>query len=246
MAQGIRDRAPEVQGAVVRALGLDLYGVDLAEASEAHHVGYYEAVAGDVTEEMLAEVVALRIWAHRKRPGVGRPEEGWPILSQFTEADFRGLSNVTLLDLSFNRLQTPGFGFFETVLKTMPDLAVVLLQGNDLVSLPEELGRFKNLRLVDASFNSIEQPPNFVRQTPSLRLLDLSHNKIKEIPLWLAQNPAAMAKIRLEGDKAPPGAGGRGGAAFRRSPGCAASALWILAPALSPPDGPPTDGRAGA
>lgn len=55
-------------------------------------------------------------------------------------------------------------------------------EGNQLESLPREIGELGKLKKLDASHNQLSKLPNEIGQLSSLKLLRLSHNRLTKIP----------------------------------------------------------------
>ncbi|XP_048718653.1 leucine-rich repeat-containing protein 39 isoform X2 [Caretta caretta] len=65
-----------------------------------------------------------------------------------------------------------------------------------LVKIPEFIGRFQNLIVLDLSRNAIEKVPKEIGQLPNLQELLLSYNKIKSVPKELS-NCISLGRLEL-------------------------------------------------
>ncbi|XP_006119886.2 leucine-rich repeat-containing protein 39 isoform X2 [Pelodiscus sinensis] len=66
----------------------------------------------------------------------------------------------------------------------------------NLVKIPEFIGRFQNLIVLDLSRNAIEKLPKEIGQLPNLQELFLSYNKIKSVPKELS-NCISLRRLEL-------------------------------------------------
>uniref|UniRef100_G1KBY1 Leucine-rich repeat-containing protein 39 n=1 Tax=Anolis carolinensis TaxID=28377 RepID=G1KBY1_ANOCA len=87
--------------------------------------------------------------------------------------------------------------------KTLPSCLLKLnhlqewqLHRVSLVKIPQFIGRFQNLLVLDLSRNSITDIPREIGQLPNLQELNLSYNKIKSIPKELS-NCVSLERLEL-------------------------------------------------
>ncbi|XP_062991837.1 leucine-rich repeat-containing protein 39 [Elgaria multicarinata webbii] len=87
--------------------------------------------------------------------------------------------------------------------KTLPSCLLKLnhlqewqLHRTGLVKIPQFIGRFQNLIVLDLSRNSIAEIPREIGQLPNLQELILSYNKIKSVPKELS-NCVSLERLEL-------------------------------------------------
>lgn len=73
-----------------------------------------------------------------------------------------------------------------------PDLEELVLFGNTLCNLPENIVRLRHLRVLRVHSNQLLNSPCFARMT-SLNVLDLSHNQLDHVSLATLAQGAATA-----------------------------------------------------
>uniref|UniRef100_A0A8C3U856 Leucine rich repeats and calponin homology domain containing 3 n=2 Tax=Catharus ustulatus TaxID=91951 RepID=A0A8C3U856_CATUS len=98
------------------------------------------------------------------------------------------LQSLTFLNISRNQLST-----LPVHLCSLP-LKVLIASNNKLVSIPEEIGRLKQLTELDVSCNEIQTIPPQIGSLESLRDLNVRRNNLVRLPEELAELPL----IRLD------------------------------------------------
>lgn len=88
------------------------------------------------------------------------------------------LSKLKVLHAAYNRLTT----FIENCSMQWPDLEELVLSGNKLQHLPEDLANMPNLKVLRIHSNQLQSVPALAR-TITLRILDLAHNQLDKINL---------------------------------------------------------------
>jgi small GTP-binding protein len=107
----------------------------------------------------------------------------------------------TELNLSGNQLKT-----LPAEIGELKNLTTLDLSGNQLERLPAEIGELKNLTTLDLSGNQLERLPAEIGELKNLTTLDLSENPLESPPLDIASK--GMEAIRsyfksLEGERQP-------------------------------------------
>ncbi|KAI9082898.1 hypothetical protein K1719_035228 [Acacia pycnantha] len=98
--------------------------------------------------------------------------------------NFTNNSRVQLLDLSYNEID----GRILNAFQNWTSLEFLYLFDNNLGSVPEWFGEFKNLVSLDLSYNTLCGPiPIVLRNLTSLEDLDLSWNNFSSVPSWLGE-----------------------------------------------------------
>ncbi|KAI9080547.1 hypothetical protein K1719_037513 [Acacia pycnantha] len=98
--------------------------------------------------------------------------------------NFSNNSRVQLLDLSFNEID----GRILNAFRNWTSLKFLYLIENNLSSMPEWFGEFKNLVSLDLSYNTLCGPiPIVLRNLTSLEDLNLSSNNFSSVPSWLGE-----------------------------------------------------------
>ncbi|XP_066507030.1 toll-like receptor 8b [Hoplias malabaricus] len=109
---------------------------------------------------------------------------------------FRFLSNLTHLDISYNKLsQIP-----EDILCYFPQTLTYLnLNRNQLSNFSwEQLGCLNHLQVLDLSKNKLDfVAESLVSHTSSLRVLDLRHNMISRLGLYFLKNAKSLRTLDL-------------------------------------------------
>uniref|UniRef100_A0A8C5MKC7 Leucine rich repeats and calponin homology domain containing 2 n=1 Tax=Leptobrachium leishanense TaxID=445787 RepID=A0A8C5MKC7_9ANUR len=95
----------------------------------------------------------------------------------------RNLQMLTYLNISRNLLSTLPKHLFDLPLK------VLVVSNNKLVSIPEEVGKLKDLMELDVSCNEIQVLPHQVGKLHSLRELNLRRNNLQVLPNELSSLP---------------------------------------------------------
>ncbi|KAK7095159.1 E3 ubiquitin-protein ligase LRSAM1-like [Littorina saxatilis] len=102
-------------------------------------------------------------------------------LTSLGKGDIADIRNLRVLDLHGNEL------------KTLPDnigclerLQILNLEGNKLKKLPDSIGNFRNLQTLNVKSNRLKELPESICDLQMLRLLDVSDNEITELPRRLA------------------------------------------------------------
>ncbi|KAI9080541.1 hypothetical protein K1719_037507 [Acacia pycnantha] len=91
---------------------------------------------------------------------------------------------IQLLDLSFNEID----GRILNAFRNWTSLKFLYLIENNLSSMPEWFGEFKNLVSLDLSYNTLCGPiPIVLRNLTSLEDLNLSSNNFSSVPSWLGE-----------------------------------------------------------
>lgn len=67
------------------------------------------------------------------------------------------------------------------------NLEVLVLDGNKISELPSEIGRLKNLKRLSLAFNDLSELPDEIGQLTLLEELNLDHNNLKKIPDGIGQ-----------------------------------------------------------
>ncbi|XP_030809902.1 leucine-rich repeat and calponin homology domain-containing protein 3 isoform X12 [Camarhynchus parvulus] len=98
------------------------------------------------------------------------------------------LQSLTFLNISRNQLST-----LPVYLCSLP-LKVLIASNNKLVSIPEEIGRLRQLTELDVSCNEIQTIPPQIGSLESLRDLNVRRNNLVRLPEELAELPL----IRLD------------------------------------------------
>ncbi len=80
-------------------------------------------------------------------------------------------------------------------LESLEEFTIVL---NQLSELPEEMGKLKNLRLLDASYNHLTTLPPSLSSLTRLEIVDVSHNNIAVPPAFIPR----QARLDLRGNPA--------------------------------------------
>lgn len=88
------------------------------------------------------------------------------------------LTKLKVLHAAYNRLTT----FAENCSMLWPDLEELVLSGNKLQHLPEDLANMPNLKVLRIHSNQLQSVPALARTT-TLRILDLAHNQLDKINL---------------------------------------------------------------
>lgn len=77
---------------------------------------------------------------------------------------------------------------WDKVFNANPDTVYgIELSGRKLETLPEELKKFTNLKVLDVSRNKLTQLPEFIEDYGSLEQLDISRNKLEIFPLVITR-----------------------------------------------------------
>ncbi|KAL0038769.1 hypothetical protein WJX79_007174 [Trebouxia sp. C0005] len=133
------------------------------------------------------------------------PEELWPIGASIRVADFgsnkltsvsaqlSAFSALQRLRLSHNHLTDEGIPW--PALAAMPQLVVLALDHNRLVSLSDSLGSLTNLQKLSCSHNAVARLPGVIGRLTHLHHLDLRCNSIAELPQELS---ACQALVELD------------------------------------------------
>jgi len=106
-------------------------------------------------------------------------------LSYKVAFDLKGLQpDITALDLSEKNLDK-----FPTEVLNHPQLEVLLLsetRTSSTFEIPEEIGRLKNLKILDMSGNKLSTIPSGIGNLRNLQKLDISSNQLHALPdsLW--------------------------------------------------------------
>ncbi|XP_053329623.1 leucine-rich repeat and calponin homology domain-containing protein 2 [Spea bombifrons] len=95
----------------------------------------------------------------------------------------RNLQMLTYLNISRNLLSTLPKHLFDLPLK------VLVVSNNKLVSIPEEVGKLRDLMELDVSCNEIQVLPQQVGKLHSLRELNLRRNNLQVLPDELSSLP---------------------------------------------------------
>jgi len=96
-------------------------------------------------------------------------------LSQLQAGELAGSTSVNLV--------STGLKQFPEALYTLSDTLEILdLSGNALSALPDDLHRFKKLRILFCSFNQFTELPTVLGQCPSLSMIGFKANQITHIP----------------------------------------------------------------
>ncbi|XP_048403278.1 osteomodulin isoform X1 [Stegostoma tigrinum] len=104
---------------------------------------------------------------------------GFNQISKLPADNFRTLTNVTILDLSNNKL--PDGAVKGNYLGKMKSLLQLNLHSNKLKSMPGDLPT--SLLQLSVENNSISSiPENYFRKTPNLISLRMTYNKLKQVP----------------------------------------------------------------
>lgn len=88
------------------------------------------------------------------------------------------LTSLKIIHAAYNRLTT----FPESCAVNWPDLEELVLSGNNLQHLPENLAAMTNLKILRVHSNQLQSVPPLAR-TITLRILDLAHNQLDKINL---------------------------------------------------------------
>lgn len=88
------------------------------------------------------------------------------------------LRHLRVIHAAYNRLTT----FSESCIAACPELEELVLSGNRLKHLPDNLTTLKNLRVLRVHSNQLQSVPALAKTT-SLRVLDLAHNHLDKINL---------------------------------------------------------------
>lgn len=88
------------------------------------------------------------------------------------------LTKLKVLHAAYNRLTT----FIENCSLQWPELEELVLSGNKLQHLPEDLANMPNLKVLRIHSNQLQSVPALARTT-TLRILDLAHNQLDKINL---------------------------------------------------------------
>lgn len=88
------------------------------------------------------------------------------------------LNQLKIIHAAYNRLTT----FPESCAQNWPDLEELVLSGNNLQHLPENLAAMPNLKILRVHSNRLQSVPPLAR-TITLRVLDLAHNQLDKINL---------------------------------------------------------------
>lgn len=90
----------------------------------------------------------------------------------------KALVRLRIFQGAYNQIKT----FPESCATCWPDLEELILSGNCLQHLPENLANMQNLRILRVHSNQLQTVPELAR-TKTLRVLDLAHNKLDKINL---------------------------------------------------------------
>lgn len=88
------------------------------------------------------------------------------------------LNNLRVIHLGYNRLTT----FPESCVRNWPELEELVLSGNKLQHLPENLANLQHLKVLRVHSNQLQSVPT-LSKTQTLRVLDLAHNQLDKINL---------------------------------------------------------------
>jgi internalin A len=106
-----------------------------------------------------------------------------------------GLSNLTSLDLSQNRLST-----VPESITQMQNLTVLNLSQNQLSNFPESITQLQNLTSLDLSRNQLTKIPESITQLQNLIYLNLSENRLDTIPESITQL-RNLVSLNLSGNR---------------------------------------------
>lgn len=88
------------------------------------------------------------------------------------------LNNLRILHLGYNKL----LAFPEPCVRNWPELEELVLSGNRLQHLPDNLANLQHLKILRVHSNQLQSVPGLAR-TLTLRVLDLAHNQLDKINL---------------------------------------------------------------
>lgn len=86
------------------------------------------------------------------------------------------LQNLKILHLAYNKMTT----FPESCINNWPDLEELVLSGNKLQHLPDNLANMDQLKILRVHSNQLQSVPPLAR-IGTLRVLDLAHNQLDKI-----------------------------------------------------------------
>ncbi|KAM4609450.1 toll-like receptor 8 [Polymixia lowei] len=113
---------------------------------------------------------------------------------------FMNLSNLTILDISFNNIAT----IPKNVYGHLPqNLTIWRINHNSLIDFKwRQLKGFSQLQILDLSFNSLTHIPEIISNyTHTLRLLDLSHNQISQLSNGFLKGAKSLKTLFLSYNK---------------------------------------------
>lgn len=88
------------------------------------------------------------------------------------------LQNLMVIHLAYNKMTT----FPETCITNWPNLEELVLSGNNLQHLPDNLANMEQLKILRVHSNKLQSVPPLAR-IGTLRVLDLAHNQLDKINL---------------------------------------------------------------
>uniref|UniRef100_UPI003AAB63AC toll-like receptor 8 isoform X1 n=1 Tax=Centroberyx gerrardi TaxID=166262 RepID=UPI003AAB63AC len=113
---------------------------------------------------------------------------------------FMNLTNLTILDISFNKITNISKNVFEN----LPHNLIILRISHNLLNDFEwsQLLGFNQLQILDLSFNSLSYVPEIISNfTHTLSVLDLSHNKISHLSNGFLQGAKSLKTLCLNHNK---------------------------------------------
>lgn len=105
-----------------------------------------------------------------------KPEKEKPVYTSLSKA-LRNSKKVYKLDLRNN-----GFTSFPEDVFKLENLEVLILDSNNISTVPKEIGSLKHLQLLSLSYNGLESLPDEISECDELWSLYLDHNKLKSLP----------------------------------------------------------------
>lgn len=135
--------------------------------------------------DWLPELRKLKVFFGSKNPFLHVPE----VLGQCPALEMVGFKSCQISNLSGRALPA--------------DLRWLILTGNQLTSLPEELGRRPWLQKLMLSGNRLSALPESMAACHNLELLRLAANQFESFPDWIAELPA-LAWLAVSGNPCTP------------------------------------------
>jgi hypothetical protein len=99
------------------------------------------------------------------------------LMKIFLDTNQEAINMVELVDLSEVELKC-----VPEDLKKFKNLKILKLSYNDITKLPSWIGDLKNLESIDLSFNKLESLPEELSDLNKLKILDLFNNNLKDLP----------------------------------------------------------------